>query len=112
MKKIIFLLPLFLILVSACANSNTSAKMTYYGSDSCPHCAKVQEYMDANDLWNKLAVEKKEIYKDQSNSLEFFNHAEKCGLVKDGSAAIPLLWTGETCVSGDVDIIEYFKTKL
>ncbi|MDD5290437.1 MAG: hypothetical protein PHT40_04595 [Patescibacteria group bacterium] len=112
MKKIIFLLPCFFIFLSACSSNTTFAKMVYYASDNCGHCAKVQEYMDANNILNKLSVEKKEVSKNQSNSLEFFDRAEKCGLVKDGAATIPLLWTGEQCVSGDVDIINFFKEKI
>jgi hypothetical protein len=68
--------------------------------------------MDSNDIWTKFSVERKEISKNQKNSIEFFDIAYKCGLVKNNSADIPLLWTGEKCVSGDVNIIDYFKTKL
>lgn len=119
-KSLIFFFLAFLVFsltLSGCAknpnNNATSmpAGLVYYGSDSCAHCAKVQEFMDAGNLWAKFAVTKKEISKDTNNQMEFFNVADKCGLMVNGSASIPLLWTGETCVSGDADIINYFKNK-
>jgi glutaredoxin-related protein len=41
----------------------------FYGN-GCPHCAKVEEYINQNEIQDKFDLELKEIYFNKSNLVE------------------------------------------
>lgn len=84
----------------------------FYG-DGCPHCKVVEEFLEKNNLNEKIKFESKEVYHNPKNANELKLIAKKCGL-NDDSIRIPLLWDGSNskCYVGDNPIIDYFKTKI
>lgn len=87
-----------------------SGIILFYG-DGCPHCAIVEEYVSKNDIEAKVPFVKKEVYNNKQNSAELVEKASVCGMPTD-SIGVPFLWDGEKCLTGDQDIVEFFKQKI
>ncbi len=82
----------------------------YYG-EGCPHCANVDQFISDNDLHSKISFPEKEVFYNQANGQELAQRAAACGLPTD-SIGVPFLWDGHQCYVGDVDIINFFKSKI
>ncbi len=87
-------------------NQNT---ILFYG-DTCPHCAKVEEYIAENNTKDKIGLAEKEVYKNTDNAKILNEKAKKCD-IKENEIGVPFLWADEKCYMGDEDIINYFKNK-
>lgn len=87
-----------------------SGIILFYG-DGCPHCAIVEEYVSKNAIEAKVPFVKKEVYNNKQNSAELVEKAGVCGMPTD-SIGVPFLWDGTKCLTGDQDIIEFFKQKI
>ncbi len=94
---------------TATENQSASQIILFYG-DGCPHCKIVEEYINENNVQNKISFAQKEVYYNQSNTKELEAKAKICGLPTD-SIGVPFLWDGEKCLIGDQDIINFFKQK-
>ena len=84
-------------------------KMTLFYSDSCPHCETVEEFIDENNIDEKFDFQRLEVSTNARNSQRLATRAQICGL-NPSSIGVPFLWTGEDCLMGDVDIIDYFQS--
>lgn len=91
-------------------NQSQNGIIFFYG-DGCPHCSIVEEYLKENKVAEKIDFFQKEVYFNRSNSEELKEKAKACGMSTD-SIGVPFLWDGEKCFVGDVDIIEFFKSKI
>lgn len=98
------------------APSKTSGlpdKPTLFVGQGCPHCKKVEDFVATNGVDKKYSFDTKEVWYNQSNSLIMNQVWQHCGLSSpEGGMSVPLLWDGTTCYSGEVEIINYFQTKL
>jgi glutaredoxin-related protein len=83
-------------------------------STTCPHCIKVDEFLKANNADTKIAYQKLEVDFSQTNKDLLVAKQTACGYTAENNlGAIPFLSTKDgICFLGDVDIINYFKTKL
>jgi len=81
----------------------------FYG-DGCPHCEIVEEYIEKNNIKEKLSFVEKEVYYNKINANELGEKAKICGLPTN-SIGVPFLFDGEKCFIGDQDIINFFKQK-
>ncbi len=94
------------------ANNKNGAQdesgMILFYSLSCPHCQTVEQYISDNNVTEKYKFARLEISQNQKNSAKLIAQAKACGLDTQG-VGVPFLWTGEECLMGDVDIIEFFK---
>ncbi len=82
----------------------------FYGM-GCPHCAIVDEYLEENNVKEKVDFVQKEVYFNRANSKQLEEKAQACGMPAD-SIGVPFLWDGEKCFIGGQDIIEFFKQKI
>ncbi|MDD3285675.1 MAG: hypothetical protein PHG95_03530 [Patescibacteria group bacterium] len=82
--------------------------MILFYSLSCPHCQNVEKYIQENNVKDKYSFSQLEISADRKNSEMLVAKAEICGL-DTGSLGVPFLWTGEKCLLGDTDIIDFFS---
>lgn len=82
----------------------------YYWSSTCPHCAKVQEFIDSWDKKDKLTLDKKQIDDgNYTNSILLSKRARSCG-IPGSQVGVPLIFTTQgKCIVGDEPIIEYLK---
>lgn len=95
---------LLLLIVLALAKPKT---ILFYG-DTCPHCEKVQEYL--NDHPTTVRYRHLEVYNNQKNAALLTQKAESCGL-STNSVGVPFLFDGKNCLIGDQDIINWFGNK-
>ena len=81
----------------------------YYWSKTCPHCAKVQEFMDTWEGRDKIQMEKYEINESKENQQRFLQRGKDCKIPRS-QMGVPLLLTPKgVCLSGDEPIIQHFK---
>jgi glutaredoxin len=94
------------------SNSTFSKIVLFYGI-GCPHCAKVEEFINENKIKEKIAFEEKEVYFNKENAKQLIEVAKKCGF-NENEIGVPFLWDGENqkCIIGDKPIINFFKEKL
>jgi glutaredoxin len=88
-----------------------SAGLTLFYGDTCPHCQKVEAYLNETPGTDKLNVIRLEVYNDKINAQVLAAKAKICKL-DTSSIGVPFLWTGETCLVGDGPIIDYFNARL
>ncbi len=79
-------------------------------SQTCPHCQKVEKYINGNQAAEKLPIEEKNI-SQPANRNELIKYAQKCGLATD-RIGVPLLFDGQRCLVGDQEIISFLRQKL
>ena len=95
---------------------SSDAGIVIFYSDSCPHCVNVENFLEENNVLEKVAYTRKSVDNNQKNIEELISKDRSCGL-KEGNqnfGAIPLLWEKETnkCFVGDEDVINFFKEKI
>ena len=110
------LLPLFL---AGCTKINTPAApqvsaldnktILFYGS-TCPHCQIVEQYLDDHKIYDKMTIDKKEVYQDKDNANLMMEAVRRCSLSQN-NVGVPFLWVENKCLVGDEEVTNYFKTK-
>jgi len=88
---------------------------TLYESTECPHCEKVMTFIQTQQLHKKITFDQKQLDTSSSTVRELAKVMRFCGYDVNQGIPIPVLWTGETtqkCITGDEDIIQYFKHQL
>jgi len=83
----------------------------FYG-EACPHCQNVEEYLRANQVREKVNFKELEVYNNETNAQLLTSKARQCHLDVSQGIGVPLFFDGKNCLTGDTDIINYFKTKL
>lgn len=86
----------------------------YYGN-TCPHCKELEAWMEAEKIEEKISdkvrLQKKEVYQNQSNANELQNVAQSCGTAANG-IGVPFLYAQGKCLTGTDQIEAYFQTLL
>ncbi len=90
--------------------NQTAIQIILFYGDGCPHCKIVEEYIEKNNIKEKISITQKEIYYNKINSNELVEKAKICGLPTN-SIGVPFLFDGKKCYIGDQDIINFFKQK-
>lgn len=84
--------------------------------NGCPHCAKVEDFFNENDIQKKFSLEKKEIYFNRNNLSEFNEYVKKLNLSSDQVGVPMLIIDSEsdscTYLAGDKSIVDFFQKKL
>jgi len=121
MKKIFLILTIiaviFIITISILSrkeekNSHyTDNQVILFYSKVCPHCENVNNFIKANHVKSKIKFQELEVTQNQKNLMELVDRAKVCGL-STTSLAVPFLWTGNTCITGDQGVINYFKHEM
>jgi len=93
-------------------DGNQTGEIILFYGNGCPHCAKVEEFIQEYKVKDKIPLVEKEIYYNSLNNADFKEKAKSCNLPPAG-IGVPLLWhDSNKCLVGDVDIINFFKQKL
>jgi glutaredoxin-related protein len=84
----------------------------FYG-DTCPHCKTVSDWLEKNNVSEKVKFDHLEVYRDKNNSKLLTEKAKSCGL-DEYDIGVPFLYDLENnkCVSGSDKIIEFFESKI
>jgi glutaredoxin len=109
-------LPLVILLVIAIGGfllinlkkSDAPDMILFYG-DTCPHCKKVSEYIESNNVKAKFKFQELEVYNNQNNSRLMAKKAVSCGLDTSQGLGVPFFFDGKNCLVGDQDIINFFQ---
>lgn len=90
MRKILsFIITIALFLgLTGFAFADTS--YLYYYGQGCPHCANIDKYMKGVDGYNRINIEKKEVYFNQDNAKSMSQDAESLG-IKQEELGVPFL---------------------
>jgi glutaredoxin len=86
--------------------------MVFFYSNKCSHCEKVEAFFNAKDVRNKIIFAEKEVSQNRDNLIELVKMQKRCGIPVKDYVEVPLLWTGKKCITGDQDIIKFFKGKI
>lgn len=82
----------------------------YYWSVTCPHCAKVNEFLENWEHTSELELQKFETG-DTQNALRLQARAASCNIPRT-QIGVPLIYTtDERCIVGSESIISYFESK-
>lgn len=81
----------------------------YYGAE-CPHCKKINEFLDANKISDKVSFTKKEVWHDTGNAKEMTAAATQCGIEKS-NIGVPFIFDNGKCLIGEPDVRKFFSEK-
>jgi glutaredoxin len=87
--------------------------VTLYTSKTCPHCQVVDNFIQTQNIHNKLNFTEKQLESHTRYVRELVRVVRFCGY-QTNQLPIPVLWTGQTqtCVVGEKDIIHYFNQQI
>jgi glutaredoxin len=85
--------------------------ITLYFRPDCSHCRNVEKFLEENQVSEKVPFNQKNVSNDQKNVEELMERANLCKL-NPRDIGVPFLWTGEKCLSGEVEIIDFFKQQM
>jgi len=93
------------------AASVPDASTIYFFGAECPHCKRINEFLEANGVASKFTFTKKEVWHSRTNSAQMKEKAEACGL--DASkVGVPFIYTeGNKCIVGEPDVKKFFAEK-
>ncbi len=90
--------------------------LTFYWGNGCPHCENVEKWLDENNTEQKIKVNYKEVYYNQTNQQELSQIVEEyCPeLLGEDGIGVPLGFdpNSKKCIQGDTPIIEFLSDKL
>lgn len=106
--KLLFAGTLFCIFLFLGFTIQASEKSIYfYYGDGCSHCAKVEDFFNQNNLYDKYDIQKKEVFFDDTARDEFIQLLNKNQIPND-KRGVPVVLIGDSMLSGDKEIIENF----
>lgn len=85
-------------------------QMTLYWGDGCPHCKKVDEFIEANKIAEKVQFVKKETWKDRANAREIERRAKACDL-DPKEIGVPFLYADGQCFIGEPGVEKVLAEK-
>lgn len=89
----------------------TNAEILYWGT-TCPHCHDTIEWIEKNKIEKIITIVRKEVYNNQTNSLELSAKAKSCGL-DEMNIGVPLMYTTQgECLIGTPNITSYLEQKV
>jgi glutaredoxin len=116
MKKIIFIVIICLIaaVFIGCGKKQTTKNVSeeplLFVSSTCGHCANVKKFISDNEIQNKVQFKEIEAFQIQENTNLFNEKATICAIPNE-NRGVPLLFDSGKCYLGEVQVMDYFKTK-
>jgi len=92
--------------------ASDNAEVVFFYGKECPHCKIVEEYLDKENVRNKVSFSEREVYHNPENAKLMMDKQQECGLDKSYVGAVPFLWTKDKCFIGQDEIIQFFKDKV
>lgn len=87
-------------------------KIILFYSNTCVHCQNVKDFIVANNVEDKVKFKELEVSNNSNNSNLLIAKAKSCKLDTSGGIGVPFLFDGQNCLSGDIDIINFFQEKI
>lgn len=117
MKKILGVLLISLFFLTSCGKSssvdivNPDAEYLYFYGATCPHCQELNRIAEEENLFSKIAVEKREVYFNNANREIFLKLVEEIKPERDGVPFVYDKVTGTVAV-GVEPALELLKSRL
>jgi glutaredoxin len=89
--------------------STPGSSLILFVGQGCPHCQKVEDYIKANQVDQKVQFDLKEVWYNKDNAAIMQQKADICKIPSD-QLGVPLLFDGSKCYVGEVDITNYFNS--
>lgn len=86
-------------------NNGTEGMILFYG-DTCPHCDDLEEWIQNNNIEEKVEFIKLEVYNNENNQKILIEKVKICD-ISINSVGVPFFWTGSECLIGN-DLIQNF----
>ena len=86
------------------------SKITYFYGAECPHCQKVNAFLEENKIADKVTFEKLEVWHNRGNARLMGEAAKACGL-DESKVGVPFVYAEGKCLIGEPDTIDFFKQK-
>ena len=84
-------------------------KMVLFYSDTCPHCKKVEAYINENGIKNKIKFTETEVSNNKDNAALLGTQSPaNATWIRLRASASPSSLTAKKCLIGDAKIIELF----
>lgn len=85
--------------------------IVYYYGEGCPHCKVVNDFLEANNIAEKVSFVKKEVWSNKDNANEMTRRAKTCDVKPEGMG-VPFVYGGDgKCYIGEPEVTGFFKTK-
>ncbi|MFZ5391571.1 MAG: glutaredoxin family protein [Patescibacteria group bacterium] len=98
--------------LSASSQNKDNERIILFYGDTCPHCEKVEEFVKANKVDDKVKFERLEVYNNQTNANLLGQMAKICKIPTEQGVGVPFLWNKGKCLVGDQEIIGFFQGEL
>ena len=85
-----------------------AALVEYYGAE-CPHCQRIQEFLDANHVADKVKFTQKEVWHDAKNSEELTSRAKSVCSLDPDKVGVPFVIDNGKCYVGEDEVTGIFK---
>lgn len=103
MKKLYLLIPIIILLFSTIIYAQNKTCIYFFYGDGCPHCAKVEPYIDELANRTDMEVQRFEIYHNDDNSY-LLNTFFTVNNVPAEERGIPAVFIADKYLTGDVNI--------
>lgn len=85
-------------------------QITLYWGDGCPHCKRVDEFIAANKIEEKVNFVRKETWNDRANAKEMERRAKACNL-DPKEIGVPFLYADGKCFIGEPGVEKVLAEK-
>lgn len=96
-------------------NPIESTMITYYYWETCPYCQQLNKYLTEVDWYNKLNIDKREIWNNKENALKMTEDLKRLGL-ENAKTWVPFLVVNENWKEKVLNWLDeamaYFEPKL
>jgi glutaredoxin len=82
----------------------------YFFGAECPHCKKINEFLEKNDIASRVSFEKKEVWNDKTNAAQMLQAATQCSIDKK-DVGVPFVFDNGQCLIGEPDVRKFFTEK-
>jgi thioredoxin-related protein len=90
--------------------TETEDGIIFFYQTGCSFCNSVEKYIEDNKIEEKISIRKRDVL-NKSNSNLMTQKADICGLSMN-NVGVPFLWTGEKCLIGEKDILNFFQSEI
>lgn len=123
MKKILTVLCVWicLLIFSSCSSTDTASNdiiqqnsdFLYFYGITCTHCQELNTLLEQKDMYSKVSIEKREVYRNSQNSLLFQAVAKKLWVAPE-DMAVPFVLDRRTreYVTGVGPAMALFETRI